>query len=120
MIKKIFIILILSLLSGVILAQNDDFGLWFQIDGEHAFSKKLDAELTVALRTFENSMKIDEVFAEGGLQYSFNRYFSAAASYRLTNQAEDNSEYYIRHKLFLSVRPAISVGHFIFSGRLKL
>jgi hypothetical protein len=120
MIKKLIIILLVSSISGIVLSQENDFGLWFQIDGEHVFTKKLDGQLSLALRTFDNSSRIDEVFAEGGLQYSFNKYFSAAASYRLTNKSEENFEYYLRHKVFLSVRSSVPVGNFIFSGRLMM
>jgi hypothetical protein len=120
MIKKLLILFVISTISGVVLAQDDDFGLWFGLNAKHEILKNTDVELSGSLRTFNNSSRLDEAFLEGGIQYRFNKYFSTSASYRLTSRSEDNSEFYFRHKLFLSAKGMLPLGNFSFSGRLML
>jgi hypothetical protein len=119
-IKKLFILLLVSSISGVVLSQDDDFGIWTGLESRHSITSRLDLELSGSFRTFTNSTTIDEIFAEGGLQYRFSRYFAVYGSYRLTDKYEDDSQYYLRHKLFLALKSSVPTGNITFSGRLML
>jgi hypothetical protein len=101
-------------------SQEKDFGMWFELDAEHRLARNLDLKISGSLRTFETSSKIDETFAEAGLQYKFNKYFSLSASYRLTNKMENDSGYYYRHKLFFDTEASYPVGDLKLSARFRL
>jgi hypothetical protein len=120
MIKKLFLILLLFSISGVILSQNDDFGLWFGINAKHEFIKNLDAELSGSVRTFNNSSQIEQLFIEGGVQYRLNKTISFNGSYRLSSVPENDTKYYYRHKLFLGVKATLPYHNFSFSARAML
>ena len=120
MIKKTALLILLILVAGIAYSQDDDFGLWFGVDVNHEIIKKMDAEFSGALRTFNNSSQIEETFLEGGLQYNFKKYISLSGSYRLTSRVEDDSKYYFRHKLFLGLKATIPSGNFLLSGRAMI
>lgn len=118
-IKKAFWLILLLVTAQISFAQDDDFGLWFQIDGEHKFGKKLELDLSTALRTYHNTSEVQEAFLEGGLTYKFNQYVSAAASYRFTEFREDDEAYYPRHKWFATVTGKLPLGDLDISARFK-
>ena len=64
--------------------QKDDFGIWYNINAEHKISKKIELDLDACLRTFKDASRIEEAFLEAGIAYKLNKYFSAGASYRFT------------------------------------
>jgi hypothetical protein len=120
MIRKTTLLIFTILSTGLAYSQDDDFGLWFEVDASHELGKKLDLEFSSALRTFNNSSQIEETFLEGGLQYNFKKYISLSGAYRLTSRVEDDSEYYFRHKLFLRLKATIPSGNFLFSVRTMI
>jgi hypothetical protein len=120
MTKKGFFLFLFILISGISYSQDDDFGLWFGVSAKHEILKKLDAEISGCLRTFNNSAQIEQSFIEGGVQYSYNKYISLSGSYRLVSSLEDDSKYYFRHKLFLDLKATLPSGNFSFSGRARI
>jgi hypothetical protein len=120
MIKKNLFLIIFIFVTGISFSQSDDFGIWLGVNAEHRLVRKLDAELSGCLRTFNNTSQIEQSFLEGGLQYSFNKYISLAGSYRIISNLEEDSRYYFRHKLFLDLKAALPSGNFSFSGRLRI
>jgi hypothetical protein len=118
MIRKSVIIFSLLFLPLALKAQDDDFGIWTSLETRFGLSRKLSMDVTGSLRTYNNSSKIDEVFAEGGLNYKISKFLGVSASYRLTDRQEDNGDYYLRHKIYFAVRSSVSAGNFTFSGRL--
>ncbi len=100
-------------------AQNKDFGIWYGVSAEKKLTDKIDIRLSTCIRTFENAAKIEEAFLEGGLAYSFSKYFAIGGSYRLTENIEDNNSYYFRHKWFLDFKGNLPVSDFSFSCRFR-
>jgi hypothetical protein len=117
--KRIIIcFLLFAANAGFAFSQDDDFGIWLDVNARHEIFNNLNVELAGSVRTSENSSKVDQYFAEGGLSYKLNRHFTAGSSYRLIRQLENDSEYYFRHKFFLYIKGTLPVGRFDFSGKL--
>jgi hypothetical protein len=112
-----------SLLSCFILlafnafAQEKDFGIWYGASAEFEVIKKLEVNLSTCVRTFNNTARLEEAFLEGEISYKFNNYLATAASYRLTENLEDDDAYHIRHKWFVDVKGTLPVGKFRITGR---
>lgn len=119
MIRKLKFVLFFLFLSAAVLAQDKDFGIWYGVSAEHKLNKKLDLDISTDVRTFENASKIDEAFLEAGLNFDFNKYFSAEGSYRLTKSIEKDDSYYYQHKFFLDLKGKIPVNRFTFSSSLR-
>ena len=119
MIKRALILLVLSLFTVVIYSQEKDFGIWYGVTVKHEIVKKLDIEISAVVRTFENVKKIEQEFLEGGLDYKLNNYLSAAGSYRLTNNYEDDLKYHLQHKLFLDLKGNLKIADLSFTGRFR-
>lgn len=117
--RKYSLILLLLISSTLSVFSQDDFGIWLGADLSHRIYRNLSAEISGSLRTNENTSVVDQYFAEGGLSYKFNKYLSIASSYRLINKIEDNTDYYFRHKFFLSAKAEIPAGRFDLSARLQ-
>ena len=81
--------------------------------------KKVDLDFSTNVRTFENASKIEEAFLEGGAAFSFNKYFGASGSYRLTKNLEDDNSYYYLHKFFLELKGKVPVNNFTFLGSFR-
>jgi hypothetical protein len=116
--KLITCILFLIFSAHFANSQDNDFGIWFDINSEHRIIKRLYLDLSGSVRTFKNTSNVDEYFAEGGVSYKLNRYFSFGSSYRIINKLEDDSEYYLRHKIFAYIKASVTAGRFDFSGRI--
>jgi len=101
-------------------SQDHDFGIWYGVNSEISVKKKLEVDLSAMIRTYHNASEIEEAFFEGGLSYKFNKYFSVAGSYRLTDMREDKTGFYFRHKLFADVKGTYPTKNFTFSARLRL
>jgi hypothetical protein len=115
-IKIIIIFLLFIAEKGA--AQNSDFGIWYGLNGEISVGKKLEIDLSGCFRTFEKAARLEETFIEGGVTYKFNKYLSAAGSYRFTEQAEDSYGFYPRHKIFAGLKATLPAGNFKLSARL--
>jgi hypothetical protein len=113
------LLLVLSLFTVVIYSQEKDFGIWYGVTVKHEIAKKLDIEISAVVRTFESAKKIEQEFLEGGLDYTFNNYLSAAGSYRLTNNYEDDLKYHLQHKLFLDLKGSLKIADLSLTGRFR-
>jgi hypothetical protein len=119
MIKKYISAIFCFLLSFVVTAQDDDFGIWYSVNANLGVTSRLDAEISGVLRTFENAGKIEQGFLEAGLEYKFLDFLSVGGSYRLTEAFEDDSKYHFQHKLFLDMKGNLKAGSFTFQGRFR-
>jgi hypothetical protein len=117
--KKTLWFVLLLFTAQILFAQEDDFGLWFQIDGDHKLVDRLELDLSGALRTYHNTSEVEEAFLEAGFTYKFNKYLSAGASYRFTEFREDDELYHIRHKWFATLTGKLPLGDFDISARFK-
>lgn len=99
--------------------QSADFGIWYGLNGEKSINKKIAIEMSAMIRTFNNASRIDQAFLEAGISYKFNKHLSSAASYRITDNHEDNLEYHIRHKWFADIKGSLPLGNVEFSARLR-
>lgn len=113
----LFIALISFVLSGY--SQMKDFGIWYNVAAEHKLVKNLELDLSATMRTFENASKIEEAFMEAGLTYKFNDYFSAGASYRITENIEDDDAFHIRHKWFVDAKGTLPAGDLTVTARAR-
>jgi hypothetical protein len=120
MIRKTLIILIFLAIPGSVYCQENDFGLWYEVNAEKSFSKKFEVNGTFMVRTFENASFIDQAYFELGASYNLNKYVGFAASYRIGNYLEDDDMYHFRHKWFADIKGSLPVSNFVFSARLRL
>jgi hypothetical protein len=119
-IKSLFLFLLLFLAAGSVYAQDNDFGLWYEVNAEKSVSKKFDISGTFMVRTFDNASTLDQAFLELGASYNLNKYVGFAVSYRIGNYLEDDDYYHIRHKWFADVKGSLPLNHFVLSARLRL
>jgi hypothetical protein len=118
-IKKCISCLICILLTLVVFPQKDDFGMWYGISAEHKLSKKMELDLATSFRTFNNASKTEEAFLEGGISYNLNKIIALSATYRITDNIENNNSYYFRHKVFLDAKGNFAAGNMLFSCRIR-
>jgi hypothetical protein len=118
--RRVLSLIIIILFPLFVHAQTNDFGMWVGVSAEHAFSKKLEVQLSANIRSFKNSTQIDQDFIEGGLQYNLNKTISLAGSYRLVNTIENNMQYHTRQKFFFDLKAAVPTGNLTLTGRLRL
>lgn len=114
------LVILFILLSGTVFSQDRDFGIWTELAVEKALMKNLELQVEGCLRTFNNSRQTDQLYIEARLDYKLNKYLSISGSYRLSEQYENDSQYHIRHKIFLGVEASMERGDFTLSSRLKL
>ena len=63
-IKKALLSVLLLVTAQISFAQDDDFGLWFEADGNKNLFDKLELNLSGALRTYHNTSEIEEAFLD--------------------------------------------------------
>lgn len=112
---SVFLLLSLQHVYG----QVNDFGIWYGVNADYSFRKKLVVSLETQVRTFDKASEISEGFIEGGLGYKFNKHLTVAGFYRLTENLENDNEYHIRHKWIAEIKGDESIWHFNFSGRFR-
>ena len=66
-------------------AQEDDFGIWYSADAKVGVTRRLDAEISAELRTFNNAGRIEQGFLEAGIEYRIADWASVEGAYRITN-----------------------------------
>lgn len=119
-IKPALFIFLLLLAAGKVYSQDNDFGLWYEVNAEKSITKKFDLDGTFMVRTFDNASTLDQLFFEIGASYSLNKYVGFAGSYRIGNYLEDDDYYHIRHKWFADIKGSLPMRHFVLSARLRL
>jgi hypothetical protein len=119
MIRKAFLLFIFISFIGSVFSQEKDFGIWYGVSLKHNILKKLGLDVSAVVRTFDNASKVEQEFLEGGLEYKFNRYLSSSAAFRITNNLEDNSRYYLQPKWFLDLKGNLPVSNLSFNCRIR-
>ena len=117
--RRLSLLVFILILTQYVFSQSNDFGIWYGVNAEYSIKKKLEIDVSSMVRTFSNGSKIEEVFLEGGLKYSFNKHISVTGAYRITENLEDDSKFHIRHKWFADVKGDGDIGNFNFSGRFR-
>jgi len=118
-IKKNLLLFLLICTAPVIFSQEKDFGIWAGISAEKERIKNLDLNFDINLRTYHNVSEIEEAFFDIGLNYKFNKYLSAALSYRYTQFKEDDELFHQRHKWFADLKGKLPLGDFDISARFR-
>ena len=118
-IKKPLLLFLLILTASFTFSQEKDFGIWAGIAAEKELIKNLDLNFDVNMRTYHNVSEIEEAFFDIGLNYKFNKYLSAALSYRYTQFKEDDELFHTRHKWFADLKGKLPLGDFDLSARLR-
>ncbi len=119
MIKRTLIILVVLLIPVTCISQDKDFGIWYSVNAELKLVKKLELDISPNVRTFHNGSKIEEAFVDAGLTYKIVKYLSLSASYRITENLEDDNSYHPQHKLFFDIKGSYSPGDLSLSGRIR-
>jgi hypothetical protein len=119
MTKKTYLLILLLCATITSFAQDRDFGIWYRISGELKIINKLELDLSASLRTLNNASKIEEIFFNIGLTYKFNKFLSAAVSYRFTEFMEDDDSFHPRHKWFADLKGTLPLGDFDISARFR-
>lgn len=120
MIKKYLSLLLLFTASSIVIAQKKDFGIWYNANLEIGLSKKVEMDISAAVRTFENASKVEEGFGEIGLTYKVFKNVSLGGKYRFTGKLEDDSMYHPRHKWIADLKGGFDLGVLEISGRLRV
>lgn len=118
-IKKTLLLFLLISNASVTFSQKKDFGIWAGISAEKELVKNLDLNFDVNMRTYHNVSEIEEAFFDIGLNYKFNKYLSAALSYRYTQFKEDDELFHPRHKWFADLKGKLPLGDFDISARFR-
>jgi len=118
-IKKKLLLLLLISTAPITFSQEKDFGIWAGISAEKELIKNLDLNFDVNLRTYHNVSEIEEAFFDIGFNYKFNKYLSAALSYRYTQFREDDELFHPRHKWFADIKGKLPLGDFDISARFR-
>ena len=116
--RKIYVFLILLAIPLISFSQEKDFGIWYGASGEFEIINRLDASVSTSVRTYDRATELEEVFLEGEVAYKFNDYLAAAASYRISENIEDDNAFHIRHKWFVHMIGTLPLGDFKFTGRI--
>lgn len=119
MTRRIISLLAVILISVTLSAQKKDFGIWYGANLSKGITNKLDLNISLMARTYEDASKLEQGFAEAGVGYKINKHLDAALSYRLTSAIEDDSEFHFQHKLFLDLKSDMKASRFSFSARLR-
>jgi hypothetical protein len=85
--KKAYFLFICLFISLTGLSQN----LWVEAEVTGEILKNLEISLSPQVR-FQEELNLDEYFFDTGLEYDFNKYFSAGAAYRLGNNITKKGE----------------------------
>jgi opacity protein-like surface antigen len=117
--KKSLVLFLMLCTASIAFSQNDDFGIWYSVSAEKKLIKKVELDLDANVRTYNNASKIDEAFFDIGLTYKFNKFLSAAASYRFTEFLEKDDSFHPRHKWFADLKGKLPLGNFDISARLR-
>jgi len=120
MIRIRILLILMLIITGNLFSQENDFGIWLEINGTHKIVKKLNLNLSGEIRTNDNSSKVDKVFGEGGLEYNVGKNISLAGNYRLISCREDDGYFYWRHRIFADFQIKYPVKDFTFYARLRL
>lgn len=118
-IRLLLVLLFAFILLQAGYSQRTDFGIWYGLNANYSITKKIELDLSGSLRTYSDARQFEQYYFEGGISYKFNKYLSASGTYRLTKKIEDNSLFYIRHKLFADIKGTLPAGKLLFSSRLR-
>ncbi len=86
--RKYTFILLLTLFASSAFAQR----LWLETEIDYEITKNLEAYLAPEIR-FKEQLELKEYFLQGGLEYSFNKYFQLGAGYRFGYDINKNDEH---------------------------
>jgi len=121
MTRRLLTVLLLCLFIFPVFSQEKDFGRWYKISLTRGITEKLNLEGSAAIRTFQFGSKVEQTYAEAGLDYGFTKFLSTAASYRLANFSEiEYDGHYLQHKFFLDLTGKFDVSVIDFNARLRL
>lgn len=121
LLKKIFMVVLISGTTFLVDAQESDFGTWIEIGLEKQITKKLRLEFEEEIRVFKNFGEFDR-FATGiGGAYTFNKYLRAGAGYSWLYKHRFNKELWEhRHRFHFYVRGRYKFDRFTFTLRERL
>ncbi len=123
--KRLLIPLLLFLTALCVSAQESDFGIWYELNGNYNIVKGLRFDLETSIRTDKNASNIGSFYVEPGLRYKFNDYFNAGIYYRFIEKEEtiDKSEgiykFYPRHRWFIQLKGNLPINRFTLSARYR-
>jgi hypothetical protein len=120
MIRGLIFTFLFLLITGSVLSQNSDFGIWYKVDTEKSFGKKFDINASAMIRTFENASTIEQAYMEFGATYNLNKYLGFAGGYRIGNYLEDDDLYHIRNNYLADIKGSFPVRNFFLSLRFRL
>jgi hypothetical protein len=117
--RKLFLIICLAVFPVTIRAQ-DDFGIWFSVSPEFALGKKTDLKFSGAVRTYNNTSQVEQLYLDAGIDYKLSKNLNLSGSYRLIDNIEDNGQYYYRHRLNIDLLGKLHLGRFTIFDRLRI
>jgi hypothetical protein len=118
--RPVFVLVALLLSLGAV-AQDTDYGIWYEAKADKKIWKAIRLDLEASVRTNENGANIDKFYLEPGLRYKFNDYVNAGIYYRFIDQKEKDGLYHPRHRWFFQVKgTAPSIGRFTFGVRYRI
>jgi hypothetical protein len=111
-------VVLISLISLQLYAQDRDFGTWLGFEMERQITKQLRFEFEEEVRIFQNFGEIDRFATSLGGSWTFNQYLRAGAGYTWLYKHRVNQDLWEhRHRYQIYVRGRVKVDRFTLTLR---
>lgn len=107
------------LMTTALHAQTADYGMWLGADAEKKITKRLDADLNLQARTFDDGSSLALWLAETGLTYETCKYVDLSLMYRFIADYKDNDGMEYKHRWYGDVKGKIEINRFELSSRIR-
>jgi hypothetical protein len=119
--KQIFLTGILFIIIPVSsFSQIDDIGFWTGASIQKQITRKLEGSVASQLRLHHDVTEINQIYVDGGIEYSFHKNLKAGLHYRFINSNRENY-YSKRHRIYadLAFRQKVSIFTFTLRERIQ-
>jgi hypothetical protein len=117
-ISSIGAVVLISLFSFQVQAQESDFGTWLGFEMEKRITKQLQLEFEEEVRIFQNFGEIDRFATSLGGAWTFNQYLRAGAGYTWIYKHRVNQDLWEhRHRYQIYLRGRVKVDRFTITLR---
>jgi hypothetical protein len=95
-------------------------GEWLSAEMEAGLPKRFSFQAIIEARAINSGgIQFKKYFTQAGLAYSISKRFELSAKYRFASVQEENSNYYLRHRLLVDLNFNYPAGQFRFDYRAR-
>ncbi|MBN2743622.1 DUF2490 domain-containing protein [Breznakibacter xylanolyticus] len=113
------IVILMMMMMPATWSQSADFGIWAGIDGEKKLTKRLNAEMNLQARTYDNASSLALWLAETGLNWEANKYIDFSLMYRYIADHSDDDGVESKHRVYGDVKGQIEISRLKLSSRIR-